>query len=363
MTDDRTFLKRLGVTAAFIVAVALVIKLADVLLLAFGAVLVAILLHAIAEPLRRRTLLGPRASLLAAIAIVTVVTGLSLWAFGRQMEAQLASLTDLVPKAWADLKALLGRNPLGRLALPELDHVPGPQGGWLSLAPRFVSSAAAAIASVVIVVFAGLYLAFHPDTYARGLLRLLPLGARERAFEVMGVIDLSLRRFLLGQVFSMVLVGVTTGIGLWLVGVPSPWGLAVIAGLGQFVPVVGPIAATVPGLLVALGSGTHTFLLAGGVYLAASQVEANLITPLVLRKMAELPMAVTLFAVLAMGVLLGPLGVLFATPLAVVAYVLVREVWLRDVLKEPQEGVSPSGPPAGSSPGGSSGRGRKAPGG
>ena len=49
-----------------------------------------------------------------------------------------------------------------------------------------------------------------------------------------------------------------------------------------------------------------------------------MVTPLLLRQMVELPMAVTLFAVLAMGVLLGPLGVLFATPLAVVAYVVVR---------------------------------------
>ena len=70
------------------------------------------------------------------------------------------------------------------------------------------------------------------------------------------------------------------------------------------------------------------------VYLVSAQVEANVITPLVLRQLAQLPIAVTLFAVPAMGVLLGPLGVLFATPLAVVAYVWVRLVYVEGVLGE-----------------------------
>ena len=74
------------------------------------------------------------------------------------------------------------------------------------------------------------------------------------------------------------------------------------------------------------------------------QFEANVITPLVLRQMVALPMAVTLFAVLAMGVLFGPLGVLFATPLAVVAYVIVRMVYVEDILgdrlDQPMMGVA-----------------------
>jgi len=94
------------------------------------------------------------------------------------------------------------------------------------------------------------------------------------------------------------------------------------------------MAAVVPGLLVSLEAGPRTFFEAALVYLAASQLEANVITPLVLRRLAQLPMAVTLFAVLAMGVLLGPLGVLIATPLAVVCCVLVKMVYIEGVLGE-----------------------------
>lgn len=336
------FLQRLGLTVAAVVGIVLVVRLADVLLLIFGAILVAVLLHAVAAPLRERTplgrtALGRTASLVVAVLVCGAAIAAAAWAFGRQLEVQLANLADLLPHAWAELEARLARSALGNLLLQEAERFSGPDGGWLSLAPRFAANAATAMAAVLIVVFAGLYLAFHPQAYAQGFVRLFPRPGRAQATEVLEATNEALKRWLIGQLLSMALVGGTTTLGLWLVGVPSPIGLGVLAGVGQFVPVVGPMAATVPGLLVALAAGPQTFALAGAVYLGAAQLEANLVTPLMLRRMAELPMAVTLFAVLGMGVLLGPLGVLFATPLAVVAYVIVRKVYVEGVLGDPPE--------------------------
>ena len=128
------------------------------------------------------------------------------------------------------------------------------------------------------------------------------------------------------------LVGGSVALGLWWVGVPSPLALGVLAGIAQFVPVIGPFVATVPGLILAAVQGPQTFAWATVIYLGSSQFEANVVTPLLLRQMVELPMGLTLFAVLAMGVLLGPLGVVFATPLTVVAYVVVRRVYVEDLL-------------------------------
>jgi predicted PurR-regulated permease PerM len=70
------------------------------------------------------------------------------------------------------------------------------------------------------------------------------------------------------------------------------------------------------------------------LYVAIQQVESNLITPLVQRQAVSLPPAVTLFAVVAFGLLSGPLGVLLATPLAVIVLVAVTKLWVRDVLGE-----------------------------
>jgi predicted PurR-regulated permease PerM len=335
---DAVFLRRLLTVATLAAGVVLLIRLADVVLLIFGAVLVALLLHAIAGPLRARTPLGRTGALAIAVLIVTIAVTAAAWTFGQQLESQLASLTELVPRAWSQLEIRLSRSPLGAAVLKELYSLPGPGGDWFAPVPRLVAEAAGAVATAVIVSFAGLYLAFHPRAYAQGFLRLFPPQARARASEIMDAVNEALKRWLVGQLVSMVHVGGITTLGLWLVGVPSPVGLGVLAGLGQFIPVIGPMAAAAPGLLVALTEGPETLALAAVVYLVTAQLEANVITPLVLRQMAELPMAVSLFAVLAMGVLLGPLGVLFATPLAVVAQVLVQKIYLESVLHEPQGG-------------------------
>ncbi|WP_374470031.1 AI-2E family transporter [Phenylobacterium sp.] len=333
--SDLSFLQKALIAAALLGIAALVVRLADVLLLAFGSVLVAVLLHAMSAPLMRRTRLGRRSALTLAVLVLTAALALTLWLFGHEASVQLAALAQLVPVAWAGLEQRLTGSPLGGYVLDNLERLAHADGLLISVGPQLVRQLTGAAAAGVIVFFAGLYLAFHPKTYIGGLLRLVPVAARPRAAEIVSSCGLALDRWLVGQLVSMVLVGVTTGVGLWLAGVPSPLALGVLAGLGQFIPVVGPAAAMAPGLLIALAQAPETFVWAAVVYVAAMQAEANVITPLLLRQMVELPMAVTLFAVLAMGVLLGPLGVLFATPLAVVAYVLVRMIYVEGVLGDP----------------------------
>lgn len=322
------------VLVAAIIGLALLsIRLANVILMAFGAVLVAVLLQAIAEPLHRRLGLRRPLALTLAVVVVVVCVAATVWIFGRQAEAQFIALNDVLPRAWNELDTRLSSTPFGGAALAKLEQWRGFE--WLvSLGPKLAADAAGGLAGTIIVLFAGLYLAYHPASYVDGVLMLFPRPRRERARQVLDQIHRALRQWLVGQLCSMALVGVTTGIGLAVVGVPSAAALGLIAGIGQFVPVIGPMVAPLPGLLVALEAGPQTLLWAGLVYLVSAQLEANLITPLVLRQLAQLPMAVTLFAVLAMGVLLGPLGVLFATPLAVVAYVLVRMIYVEGVLGE-----------------------------
>ena len=321
------------VLAAVAIGALVVYRLADVILLLFGAVLVAILFHAIAGPIRERAGLPRTPALVLAVLLVVAFFGFIFWLFGYEAQAQFDNLSDLLPRAWTALQAKLSTSPFGHFLL---EGVNGASPGKLLVAwaPRFASTAAGAIASTIIVFFAGLYLAFHPETYLGGALMLAPRRARPRIGRIAEACGEALRRWLLGQVFSMVLIGVTVSLGLWAVGVPSPLALGALAGLAQFVPVVGPMAATIPGLLIAASESWQTLAWAGLVYFLASQLEANLFTPFVLRSLAELPMAVTLFAVFAMGVLFGSLGVLFATPLALIAYVVVRMAYVEDVLGE-----------------------------
>jgi predicted PurR-regulated permease PerM len=100
------------------------------------------------------------------------------------------------------------------------------------------------------------------------------------------------------------------------------------------VPIVGPVVSATPALLIALTDSWETALWTLLLYVGIQQVESNLIMPLVQRRVVELPPAVTLFAVVAFGLLFGSLGVLFATPLAVVIFVAVKKLWVRETLGE-----------------------------
>lgn len=328
--------------AALVVAGLLIWRLADVLLLAFGAILVAVLLHALSQPLTRRLRLPRPVALTFAVAGFGAVVGGAVWLFGQQIALQVATLGELLPKAWSALQAPLSSSPLGAYILDDLQRLRHADGLVVQTASRLVRGSLSAAAATVIVLFCGLYLAFHPATYLRGVLHLIPPRRRDRAAQVVAACGEALNRWLLGALSSMLLVGSLVGLGLWWAGVPSPLALGVLAGLAQFVPVIGPWAATVPGLIVAAAQGPQTLAWAGAIYLGSSQFEANVMTPLLLRQMVELPMGLTLFAVLAMGVLLGPLGVLFATPLAVVAYVVVRHLYVEDMLGD---AMAPPPPP------------------
>ena len=305
----------------------IVVRLADVILMAFGSVLTAVLLEAVAQPIARLTRLGHGPSLVLAVAAITAASGLVLWLFGSQAVAQVGALSELLPRAWAGVRDQLATHPLGRMLLTEIEDG-RPQAWLVGLGPKAVGAFTGFAAGGVIVAFAGLYLAAHPRSYLDGALSLAPRALRERLGVLLQACHQALRQWLIGQLISMALVGSTVALGLWLSGVPSPIALGVIAGLGQFVPVIGPMAATLPGLLAAAGAGWQPLAWGAVTYVAASQFEANLITPLILRRMVQLPMAVTLFAVLAAGVLLGPLGVLFATPLAVVVHVVLDQTWI-----------------------------------
>ena len=182
--------------------------------------------------------------------------------------------------------------------------------------------------------FGGIYLAINPRLYRDGLVKLVPPAVQPNVNATLDDSGEALKRWLAGQVIAMLLVGVFTGAGLWLAGVPSAFALGFIAGLAEFVPLIGPILAAIPALLIASTQDWQTVLLALAVLVVVQQVESNLITPLIANRMVSIAPAVGLFAVVAMGVLFGPLGLLLGFPLAIVFDVAIRRLYVRDTLGE-----------------------------
>ena len=339
-----TFFQKVLLVIGAVVGALLVWKLAAVLLLLFGAILAATILRAISEPLERRTPLNPSLSLLVAVLAVVSLVGLALFLFGRQVEGQITLLVRILPDAWGSLQLRLSGSPLGAMILERAREYDLANLQLLQRAPSIAFGVVGAVANLFLVVVAGISIAARPRVYREGLLRLFRDGRpRRQAGRALDASAEGLRRWLLGQLFSMTFIGVLTGVGLLAgrralrLGSGRAGGSGPVRAAGW----AGGVSA-VPGLLVALAAGPQTVLWALVVYVGVQQVESNLVTPMVLRRMIDLPVAVSLFSVIALAVLLGPLGVVLATPLAVVIFVSVKVLYLSGVLGEDPPDEAPN---------------------
>ncbi len=133
----------------------------------------------------------------------------------------------------------------------------------------------------------------------------------------------------LGQLVAMAAVGIATGVGLYLLGVPSALALGVLAGLLEFVPFVGPLLAFVAAFAIALSEGLTLAVLVVLLFAGIQQMEGNILVPLVQQRAVDLPAALSLFGLVAFGVLFGPLGILLGVPLTVVALVAAKHLYVR----------------------------------
>lgn len=335
---DRTFVLRSAFWFALAVGLFLVWQLAEVFVSAFGAVVVAVLLRSLSEPIRDHTPLTDGVSVVAAILLILGVASGAGWLFRHTLAAQLSGLSALLPHSLAQLRAQVGQLPFGEFIL---DHVagsaPSALHGVVGRIGGYAITAAGALVDAVIVVFIGVFLAFEPGRARNGLLMLLPRGPREAIGEAMDVSGRALRLWLGGMLIEMLVIGVLTGTGAWLLGLPTPIALGVIGGLSEIVPYVGPVLSAIPALLLALDQSWTTVAWTLVTYLGIHQVEGDLIYPFIQKRAAKLPPSLTLLMVLAATVLFGPIGVVLATPLLVVLLTFVKLLYIRRTLGEDVE--------------------------
>ncbi len=311
---------------------------AQVLLIGFGGIVVAVALNNIARPLAQRTGVSEHVALaLTTIGLVILVFGF-LGMFGAGASAQFGALFDSLPTAWEAFRAWLGKWALGRQILEGVESQTGQAATAMISALPFASAIVSGIANALLILVIGIYLAADSASYSNGALRLLPMSKRVRAHEIMLASAVNLRRWLAAMTLDMLFLGIISGVGLWLVGVPFAFALGVLSGLSVFVPYIGPIVATVPGLLLALSVSPELALYAAGVYVVAQQLEGNISLPLLQRWTVHMPPVVSLLAMIAFGLLFGLWGVLLATPMTVVAQTIIRMAYVEDVLEKRHPG-------------------------
>lgn len=331
---DRRFIRRVLSILALAGLAFVLWQLRVILLMLFGAVVVATIVRALAEPICRWTRLPTGGGVVIASIVIFAVIGSVLWMLSAQISAQFQVATKTIPEAldkletWVASVGLLDQLRNWRSAVTSGT-------GILSTVSTLAGSLANGLANLLVVIFGGIFIAAEPKFYRTGLIKLIPPGARGAVSEATLESERALRLWLKGQLMAMVVVGLMTGIALWLIGVPSPLVLGLLAGLLEFIPFAGPIIAAVPGVLIALSQSTDLALWAALAYVFVQHSEAYLIQPLIQQYAVELPAVILLFSLLAFGVLFGTIGVVLAAPLAVVTYVLVKRLYVVDALDTP----------------------------
>lgn len=348
-----------GIWSTFVrsVVVALVAGLAlavwqgrEALLLAFAAAVVASILLATADPLERALGLSRRFAVGLAVAGIAITLAAFFLLVGTELRSQIGFLSGALPDAVDVINRRFG---IDLEEVVSTARSSGQQAGssvWTSLAQSAIgnlfsagSVIVGALAGLVIVMVGGIFLALDPARYARGIVLLFPAERHPQVERALADCGSALHRWLLAQLLAMAIVGLLSGLGAWWIGLPAPLAIGVIAGLTEFIPIVGPWIGALPALLLAASGGMELVVWTGALFLAVQQLEFNVISPLVQERMADAPPFLVLFGVLALGLLFGPLGVLVSAPLTIVCYVAVTRLYVRDTLGQdvPVPGAAP----------------------
>ncbi len=330
---DTIFFRRVLLTALVVVIMLALWQVSLVLILTFGGIVVAVALRNIAAPLGRWLRVPDRLALLITVLDIAAISFGFFYFFGAMAGQQFSALADKLPGTIESAKEWLGGSMIGQQFLGGLLSNSGTATRLLEALP-LAGGILGGIGEAILMIVVGIYLAADPPIYLNGVLRLVPPRRRMRVREILDAVGDSLQKWLLGMTFDMLLLGAMTFVGMSIIGVPLPFALAVLSGVAVFVPYIGPLIATIPGLLLALSVSPTLAVYAAIVYLVVLTIEGNISQPLFQRWAVSLPPILNLLAILAFAPLFGIWGAVLATPLAVVLLVIVQMVYIEDVLDD-----------------------------
>jgi predicted PurR-regulated permease PerM len=335
--DSRGFAGAAQLVAAAALGVVLVWTLylaREVLLLIYVSVLLAIgfgpVVHAIEH--QQVVPVGQRLPRWLAILVVYVVIVGSLIIVGLLVAPPLVEQARAL---WTALPQLIDRGQTLLMQYGLLDHritleeairrapASGDAVGTVATAATGVVTGIFALLTVLILTF---YLLIESSSLFDGFARLFPRADRPRVREAAEKISTKVSAWLSGQLILAGTIGVSAAIGLYLLGVPYFYVLALVAGLGEMIPVVGPILSSIPAIIVGFSVTPQTGLFVLLFFLIQQQFENHLLVPKVMERQVGVSPVVVLVALLVGGSLLGIMGALLAVPSAAILQVVVQEL-------------------------------------
>lgn len=310
----RAELKRASVWFGLAIGLALIVMLIQPLMLIFAGLVFAAMLDGGAR-LLGRILPIPRIwrVVIVLLGVIAFVIGV-FYMTGVQISAQWAQLQDTLQAQGTRLLAWL--SGMGFMpAQADLMSIGRQLVGSVGKLSGYVGTAFGVLSSAFLAIVIGVFIAFEPRLYQRGLAWLAPTRSREHFAETIDRMAYTLRRLMAGRLAGMVIEGVLTWIALSLGGVPMALLLGILTGLLAFIPNIGAFVSGILMVAVGFSAGVDTGLWAIGTYFVVQTFDGYVMLPYVARKTVDMPPAITLSAQILLGSLIGFMGLLLADPI------------------------------------------------
>ena len=207
-----------------------------------------------------------------------------------------------------------------------VEQAPGTGGDAFEAVVRGLVGVVGGIFGLVTILILAFYFLLDSDIIVSSFVRVFPRRHRRRVDEACRRITTKVSAWLGGQLFLAGVIGASAALALWLMGVPYFYVLALIAAVGELIPIVGPLLSAIPAIAVA---ATVSWPLALGVtifFLAQQQFENHVLVPKVMSRQVGISAAFVIVALMLGGSLMGIVGAILAVPTAAIVYVLIEEL-------------------------------------
>jgi predicted PurR-regulated permease PerM len=330
----------------FVIALVILWQFRQILLLVFAAIVLSIALNSLVRRLVKRNEMPRSQAVLLTMAFVLLLLVLFTVLVLPLLVNQFEQLLKLVPDGFNRLDAWMTRTLADPPSwLPDLlvdFELPGLSnlleqfatfssqffGNFFSF---FSGSVVTVLQTLLLFVLTIMFLS-DPQAYRRLLLRLFPSSYRSRADQIFSKCEWSLLCWLGGVSINSLFVATLSFIGLVVLRVPFPFANAMLAGVFNFIPNIGPALSAIFPIIVALSQSFGSAIAVLVLYIVIQNLESYWFSPMMMQRRVSLLPAATLIVQLFFANFLGPLGLILALPLAVVCKTWIEEAWVVDVL-------------------------------
>ena len=316
------------ISASVLIGLYLLWRIQEVLLLLLLAILFATAIEPLVDRLRRGPFSRGQGVLIVYSAIFAIVAGVG-FLFVPGLVDQASRFVDTLPNQIAALRPRIEqlggphllRDVLLRLvgeAQPVVERTlqePGPSAASEQIVQAGGAFARTLLGLVTVFLLAYYWLTERP-IIKRGVLRLAPASKVRQVNDTWLLVEARLGGWVRGQIVIMAAIAVMAGLAFVLLGLPNPLFLAVLAGLCEIIPMVGPFLAFVPAVLVALTIDPSKALLLVPIAIAIQQIEGNVLIPRVMSQSVGISPLTVILGILIGEILYGAAGAFLAVPVA-----------------------------------------------